>query len=53
MWLMDRFREKTSWTGVILAVGAGVVLLGLLPLTKVVLWGALGWGIYSFVKEDY
>ena len=51
-WLMDRFREKTSWTGLMVAVAAGVVILGFMPLTKVVLWGAVAWGVYSFWKQD-
>ena len=49
-WLMDRFRERTSWTGIIIAVAAGVVILGFMPLTKVVLWGAVAWGVYRLYK---
>ena len=49
---MDRFRERTSVTGIIIAVAAGVVILGFMPLTKVVLWGAVAWGAYSFWKKD-
>ena len=52
IWLMERFREKTSWTGIIIAVAAGVVILGFMPLTKVFLWGAVAWGVYSFWKKD-
>tara|TARA_Y100000034_G_scaffold133700_2_gene199947 strand:- start:5292 stop:5462 length:171 start_codon:yes stop_codon:yes gene_type:complete len=52
-WLADRFREKTSWTGIIVTVAAGVVILGLMPLTEVFLWGAIAWGVYSFWKKDY
>ena len=51
-WLMDRFREKTSWTGIIIAGAAAVVILGFMPLTKVILWGAAAWGVYSFWKKD-
>ena len=51
-WLMDRFRERTSWTGIIIDVAAAVVILGFMPLTKVVLWSAIAWGVYSFWKKD-
>jgi len=51
-WLMDRFRERTSWTGIIIGVAAGVVILEFMPLTEVVLWGAVAWGVYSFWKKD-
>ena len=51
-WIMDRFRERTSWTGIIIGVAAGAVILGFMPLTKVVLWGAVAWGVYSFWKKD-
>ena len=49
---MDRFRERTSSTAIIIAVAAAVVILGFMPLTKVVLWGAAAWGVYSFWKKD-
>ena len=51
-WLMERLREKTSWTGLIVVVVAGAALLGWMPLTKVVLLGAVAWGAYSFWKRD-
>ena len=52
IWLMDRFREKTSWTGLIVVVVAGAALLGWMPHTKVALMGAVAWGAYSFWKQD-
>ena len=51
-WLMDRFNEKTSWTGIILVVAALLVLFGVFPLTTVALYGLVAWGVYSFWKTD-
>ena len=42
---MDRYRERNSGRGIIIAVAAGVVILGFMPLTKVVLWSAVAWGV--------
>ena len=51
-WLMDRFREKTSWTGLIVGACALLVLLGVFPLTKMVMLGAIAWALYSFWKSE-
>ena len=39
-WITDRIRERTSWNGVIIGGAALLVLLGIMPLSKMVMWGA-------------
>ena len=51
-WLMDRLEEKTSWSGIIIVVGALLVLFGIFPLTEMALYGLVAWGVYSFWKKD-
>ena len=51
-WIMGRFKEKTSWTGIIVVVSALLVLFGVFPLTKMALCGVVAWGVYSFWKSD-
>jgi len=51
-WLVDRFKEKTSWTGIIVVVSALLVLFGVFPLTEMALFGVVAWGVYSFWKSD-
>ena len=46
-WITDRIRERTSWNGVIIGGAALLVLLGIMPLSKMVMWGALAWGAYN------
>ena len=36
---------------VVVYVGAVAVLFFAVPLTKVVLWGALAWGVWSMLKK--
>jgi|TARA_R110000803_G_scaffold205659_1_gene272489 hypothetical protein len=51
-WISERVKEASSHQGVIVAVGAALVLFAGLSLTKVVLYGALVWGIWSMFKKD-
>ena len=46
-WITDRLKERSSWNGIIIGVPAVIVILGIMPLTKVIVWGALAWGLYN------
>jgi|TARA_R110000823_G_scaffold46798_1_gene119698 hypothetical protein len=50
--ISDRIIEGSSHQGVIVAAAAVAVLFFAVPLTKVVLWGALAWGVWSMLKKD-
>ena len=51
-YIAERIRECSSHQGLIVAAGAVAVLFFAVPLTKVVLWGALAWGVWSMVKSN-
>ncbi len=51
-WISERVKEASSHQGVIVAACAALVLFAGLSLTKVVLYGALVWGIWSMFKKD-
>ena len=51
-WFQRRFEEKSSWTGLIVGVCALLVLLGVFPLNKMVMIGAIAWALYSFWKSE-
>ena len=51
-WISERVKEASSHQGVIVAICAALVLFGGLRLTKVILYGALVWGVWSMVKKD-
>ena len=51
-YIAERIREGSSHQGRIVAAGAVAVLFFAVPLTKVVLWGALAWGVWSMVKSN-
>ena len=50
-YIADRIRESSSHQGLIVAAAAVAVLFFAVPLTKVVLWGALAWGVWSMMKN--
>ena len=50
-WLKDRWAERTTWDGWML-FGVGVVGLLFSPLVKWVSWIAIGYGIWTFIKEE-
>ena len=50
-WISERVNEGSSHQGLIVAAAAVAVLFFAVPLTKVVLWGALAWGIWSMLKK--
>jgi hypothetical protein len=51
-WISDRIKEGSSHQGGIVVAAAIAVLFFAVPLTKVVLWGALAWGVWSIFKKD-
>ena len=51
-WIAGRVKEASSHQGAIVVVAAVAVLFFAIPLTKVILWGALAWGIWSILKQD-
>ena len=50
--ISDRIGEGSSHQGLIVVAAAVAVLFFAVPLTKVVLWGALAWGVWSMMKKD-
>ena len=51
-YIADRISEGSSHQGLIVVAGAVAVLFFAVPLTKVILWGALAWGVWSMMKKD-
>ena len=51
-WISERVNEASSHQGLIVATAAVAVLFFAVPLTKVILWGALVWGVWSMLKKD-
>ena len=51
-WLKLRFEERSSWTGIIIGVGALLFILGIHPLSTIIAWGALVWALYNFWKSE-
>ena len=52
-WITNRLKERSSWNGIIIGVPAVIVILGIMPLTKVIVWGALAWGLYNIWMSEY
>ena len=50
--ISDRITEGSSHQGAIVVIAAGAVLVFAIPLTKVILWGALAWGVWAILKRD-
>ena len=50
-WIKERVTEDSSHQGLGLVAAAVAVLFFAIPLTEVVLWGALVWGAWSMVKK--
>jgi uncharacterized membrane protein YozB (DUF420 family) len=50
-WISSRIGEDSSHQGIIVVAAAVAVLFFAIPLTKVILWGALAWGIWSVMKS--
>ena len=50
-WISDRIKEASSHQGAIAVVAAVAVIWFAIPLTKVIVWGALAWGVWSMLKK--
>jgi len=50
--ISDRVSQGSSHQGLIVAAAAVAVLFFAVPLTKVILYGALAWGVWSMLKKD-
>ena len=51
-WISGRIKEASSHQGAIVAAAAIAVIWFAIPLTKVVIWGALAWGIWSMLRKE-
>ena len=51
-WISERVNEGSSHQGAIIVAATVAVLFFAVPLTKVILWGALAWGVWSILKKD-
>ena len=51
-WIANRIKEASSHHGSIAVAAAVAVIWFAIPLTKVIVWGALAWGIWSILKQD-
>ena len=51
-WITDRIKEVSSHNGLMVALAAAAILFGGFAITKVLLWGALGWGVWSMLRSD-
>lgn len=50
-WLLDRFTEKSTWSGAGLAVVCALILMGM-PIIKLVAWIGLIYGLYSVFSAE-
>ena len=51
-WIANRIREASSHQGAIVVAAAIAGIWFAIPLTKVIVWGALAWGVWSILKQD-
>ena len=51
-WISGRIKEASSHQGAIAVAAAVAVIWFAIPLTKVIVWGALAWGIWSILKQE-
>ena len=51
-WISRRIKEASSHQGAIVTAAAVAVIWFAIPLTQVVVWGALAWGVWSICKAN-
>ena len=51
-WIKNRIKDRSRWNGIIIGVPAVLVILGFVPLLKVIIWGALAWAVYNIWKSE-
>ena len=49
-WISNRIKEASSHQGAIAVAAAVAVIWFAIPLTKVIVWGALAWGIWVYIE---
>ena len=50
-WLLERYKERTTWDGTTLCVVCGsVILFG--GVAKLLAWAGFAWGVYTLVKKE-
>ena len=50
-WISSRVGEASTHQGIIVVAATVAVLFFAIPLTKVILWGALAWGVWSVPRS--
>ena len=50
-WIADRIKEASSHQGAIAVAAAVAVIWFAIPLTTVIVWGALAWGVWSMLRQ--
>jgi len=51
-WIASRIKEGSTHQGAIVVAAAVAVIWYAIPLTTVILWGALVWGAWSILKSS-
>ena len=51
-WISNRIKEASSHQGAIVVAAAVAAIWFAIPLTKVIIWGALAWGIWSMLRKE-
>ena len=51
-WIANIIKEAYRHQGAIAVAAAVAVIWFAIPLTKVIVWGALAWGVWSILKQD-
>ena len=50
-WIINRFKERTTWDGMML-IGVGVTYLVIEPIGTVVAYGAIAYGAWSVWQKE-
>lgn len=50
-WIMNRFKERTTWDGMML-IGVGVTYLVIEPIGTVVAYGAIAYGAWTVWQKE-
>ena len=50
-WVKARLAERTSWDGMTI-IGMSLLVLMAAPIVKLLAWPALGFGIWTLLKEE-
>jgi|TARA_Y200000002_G_scaffold383009_1_gene402576 hypothetical protein len=50
-WVKDRLSERTSWDGIVL-IAIGSLILIASPLTKIAALVAIGYGVFTILKDE-